>query len=335
MKKLLQKIFSILIGLTVALLIGEVILRIYNPLQNRVQGNEIQLLTNYNRKVELQNLEKGIELDSIFNYSTNNIGLRGQDYTDSTNSSFKIITVGGSTTECSKLDDNKTWSSILNSSLQNKNNNIWLNNAGIDGASTVGHQMLLDEHILQLKPSMIIFLVGINDMFLTKQKSITNFHKDSRENRLKKLSNYSELISFLWNSYRNLTTKEINAFHFKPDNLKSLKTETYNSDLKAHKTAQVEYEKRLIKLIQTCTLNQIEPVFITQPYLNKTKLHPYSFVDLYNQTTINTAKTHQLQCIRLDSLLPNNSKLYYDDMHYSIPGAKKVADITFEHLIIE
>ena len=54
---------------------------------------------------------------------------------------------------------------------------VWLNNAGLDGHSTFGHEILLRSHIIKLKPDMIIFLTGINDflkyfIYCTPQKQI-------------------------------------------------------------------------------------------------------------------------------------------------------------------
>lgn len=330
MKNLIKKTFSILLGTLIALIIAEVVLRIYNPLQSRFKGDHVQLITNYHRKVEIENLDSTQHLDQSFNYTTNNIGFRGNNFTDSTDSKFKIITVGGSTTECSLLNNTKTWSFLLNKHINENNNKYWLNNGGMDGASTYAHQLLLDEHIVNLKPNMVIFLVGINDVF----QSILNMAPNIQERRekLNYWSSKSELFSFSLNFYRQIKAKGIDATHFQNNTLKSLNEIEYQKNLSLHNNAQKAYKARLIELINTCKENNIEPVIVSQPYLDSGKHHPYSFVTIYNQSSQKIAQQFHLQFIDLYSLLENDRSYYYDDMHYNILGAKEVAKIIFNNL---
>ncbi len=72
--------------------------------------------------------------------------------------------MGGSTTECFYLSDDKTWQFNLEQKLKLKFKNIWINNAGLDGHSTFGHQILLDDYLIKIKPKIILFLVGVNDV---------------------------------------------------------------------------------------------------------------------------------------------------------------------------
>jgi len=41
---------------------------------------------------------------------------------------------------------------------------IWINNAGLDGHSTAGHLVLMREYIALMKPDVVIFLIGLNDV---------------------------------------------------------------------------------------------------------------------------------------------------------------------------
>lgn len=212
-KDLIIKILTILLSLVLGLFIGEIVLRIYNPLQTRVKGDNIKLLANYNRKVVLD-ADQAAGLDSSFNYSTNPIGFRGPDLIETTNDSFKIFTVGGSTTECSLLDDKKTWPNVLATLLSENNYDTWVNNAGIDGCSTYGHDVLLSEHLIHYKPDMILFLVGVNDLYQSVYPTKDAFLKSSREYRLRHLAMKSELFSFLHNLYRQYSEKRLQIGHF-------------------------------------------------------------------------------------------------------------------------
>ena len=43
---------------------------------------------------------------------------------------------------------------------------IWVNNAGLDGQSTYGHLVLLRDFVVSLRPTLAVFLVGVNDIGL-------------------------------------------------------------------------------------------------------------------------------------------------------------------------
>ena len=75
-----------------------------------------------------------------------------------------IVTVGGSTTECFDLAEDKTWPHDLGVKLQRDFKHLWLNNAGLSGNSTFGHAILMQDYLVKLKPKVVIFLVGINDL---------------------------------------------------------------------------------------------------------------------------------------------------------------------------
>ena len=74
-----------------------------------------------------------------------------------------IVTIGGSTTECFYLSDNKTWQYFLQQHLSRYYKKVWINNAGLDGQSTVGHIILLNDYVIKLKTKASLFLLGGND----------------------------------------------------------------------------------------------------------------------------------------------------------------------------
>ena len=41
---------------------------------------------------------------------------------------------------------------------------VWINNAGLDGATTYRHLILLEDYVVKLQPKVVLFLVGINDV---------------------------------------------------------------------------------------------------------------------------------------------------------------------------
>jgi len=146
-----------------SLLLAEGVLRVHNPFPRRVRGDQIVLGRNIRFTYSGPGSEK---LDSEIVYSLNSLGLRGPEPPADLGSYTSIIAVGGSTTECRYLSDDKTWPERLARSLGKSSAKVWVNNAGLDGHSTFGHAILLQDYVLPLKPNLVLFLVGWNDVGL-------------------------------------------------------------------------------------------------------------------------------------------------------------------------
>ena len=99
-------------------------------------------------------------------YKKDEFGFRG-DYKNISN--VKIITVGGSTTDERWIDENLTWSHLLQKKLENTYANIKVANAGTMGQSTIGHLKNFEiwfNQIPNLNPEYFIYYIGINDSIL-------------------------------------------------------------------------------------------------------------------------------------------------------------------------
>lgn len=102
-----------------------------------------------------------LKADSFIKITRNSLGLRGEEF-DSKKHKVKILTVGGSTTECIILSDGTTWPDLLQKKFIDSN--IWVGNGGVNGQSTFGHIPYLRDHYLKLKPDIVIFLIGANEL---------------------------------------------------------------------------------------------------------------------------------------------------------------------------
>jgi len=329
----LKKIASILFGCILGLAMIEFMLNIYNPYQSRIEGNKYKLLSNYHRKILLTKNHQANGLDSIIDYSTNSLGFRGSELPISRQKYYRIFTVGGSTTECSLIDNKKTWSYLLNDMFSPCDDSIWINNAGIDGSTTIGHDILLKEHLIKHQPDMIIFLVGINDLFRAKFNFEDALVLESNEVRLKGFVSKSKLYSFLRIFYHQYFPKQID-FNHKNTNKKVLnysESEFLSLD-KFYKRDQKKYKERLTTLMKICQKNNIKPVFVTQPIFKTNERDLYSFVKIYNQSTREISKVHGIHLIDLAIKLEENTNFYYDRMHYNNLGNEKVAEIIHNEL---
>src|SRR5258708_4462902 len=80
-------------------LLLEIGLRIYNPFHLRLKGNRIVLPVN--QKITILN-KINPKLDTVIVNTRNNLGFRGPELPLDRENTLTIITIGGSTTECSR-----------------------------------------------------------------------------------------------------------------------------------------------------------------------------------------------------------------------------------------
>lgn len=101
-------------------------------------------------------------------FSTDRLGLRGP-LPPSDGQAYKIITVGGSTTECVALDDSQEWPHLLMLAMNDgqKKYPVWVGNSGAGGLTTVDHLACLRQRPVLRQADLLIFLIGVNDLEAT------------------------------------------------------------------------------------------------------------------------------------------------------------------------
>src|SRR2546421_153404 len=352
-KKLLYTIY-----LVVAIpLLMELALRIYNPFNFRIKGNKILLQANrrfviYNKSIPV--------IDSIIIHRKNGLGMRGPDKPEPFEKYLSVITVGGSTTECGYINEGKTWSDLLLKRIRNDFPGAWLNNAGLAGHSTFGHTVLLEDYLLKLKPKVILFLVGCNDMLLDSLRpSDKSNMKGYYATFYTFLTKNSELCSVLVNLWRTRTMRSnhLDDTYYdleihKKDHFFIPET-TIRERLDQTRKYLPAYAARLQNIIDICLRNNIRPVLITQPSLYgkgideatgadlETVKHDektngrlwWEQLQLYNQTTASVAAKNNILLIDLASRLDKGSRYFYDYVHFTNRGNDKVSEIVYESLL--
>jgi len=358
---MLKNFFLLLCSLMICFVIGEIILRIYNPLP---LPNKNSLYLNSNINYFIKNSKKLQDVDSIIHVKKNSFGFRGSN--DTTNKYPKILFVGGSTTECFYMSDNEDWPSQVQRKLTPKFNNIWINNAGMSGHSTFGHLLLMEYIIKKIHPDYICFMVGINDNNIQKlnsdDKKIPSKYYGGIEDWLIKNSHFAMSIKYLIGVHKalkvNVTDRNIdfNSLYFASKDdigykiVKNLSEDTIQLNDK-------QYSSRIQQLINLCKDNNIEPIFISQTicagFLDPTTKKDLSKeffsmefnipiphngknmrreLEYYNNLTRIISQKNCNHFIELDSLLSKDSKYYYDFIHYNKTGNKMVASIIAEEL---
>ncbi|MBP6687931.1 MAG: hypothetical protein KA160_08740 [Lacibacter sp.] len=350
---MIKNLKALFFGLLVALVLCEIILRIYNPFTNFTKQGKLVLPANQQTVFENKWIK---QLDEKIQYSRNALGFRGPMPTDSISKLNSILTIGGSTTECRFLSDNTTWPYLLGEELKDSIPYLWFNNAGIDGHSTFGHLLLMKEYIIKLKPKYVLLLTGVNDVETEKPESFDVMN----ENKLqygsvkafcKSLLNKTEIGATAFQFYNIRSAYKKGLIHKEVD-FKQLKDTTYTpayiqETIAKQKNYLIGYQSRLQEIVNLCKANNIKPILLTQPslygsYVDSTtgirmdlKFHESNpaknnllqdqVLEEYN-TVVRSFST-QATVIDLAKLMPKNTAYYYDFIHFNKQGAAKVASL--------
>jgi lysophospholipase L1-like esterase len=351
---------ALFFGVLVALLLVEIVLRIFQPFPFRIKHGKIILPAN--QQIIHKN-PAGSKLEPVVYYTRNSLGMRGAELPKQPEQYTKIITIGGSTTECSYNSDSLTWPELLKTKLQQRGiNNLWLNNAGLDGTSTFGHLLLLQEHILSLKPDYIIFLTGVNDMEETAMGGFDAYHSNewntsSAKGLFRSLLQKTETGALVENIYRYRIARKKGMTHRVVDYATQPKLILTEAQMQAEANKQSHYlgayRARILKLDSICKANGIVPVFLTQPSLYASFTDPATGIDFtnlqtatgrnaqlqgmilsrYNDVLLQLSKEQRIRLIDLATAMHKNSAYYYDYSHYTSTGTKVVAQIVADSMV--
>ena len=100
-------------------------------------------------------------------FQTNSKGLRADELNDADR--YRILAIGGSTTECLYLDQSETWPQLLQDSLNRSPGapKTWVGNAGMSGRNSRHHVIALSHLPLdEMKVDAVVVLAGVNDLSL-------------------------------------------------------------------------------------------------------------------------------------------------------------------------
>jgi lysophospholipase L1-like esterase len=102
-------------------------------------------------------------VSGISRFRINSLGLRGEEPPPTP--AYRIVCVGGSTTECQYLDQEEAWPARLEARIRAAGHAVWAGNAGRSGHRTREHRLQVQELVrLEPKPDSIVLLAGVNDL---------------------------------------------------------------------------------------------------------------------------------------------------------------------------
>lgn len=354
-KRFLKKLGYSGIVMLVLLVIAEIVLSLLEVVPNDYYTHT----PNTSNQFE-ENPSKIGGISGFYEIAFDALGSRSvSDYSTATH---KIVAFGGSTTICSALTQEKTWTAFLDKKLGNE---YWVGNFGRSGNSSNHHVFQL-QHMLdkpELKDTkLILMLVGVNDCrgyMISQEKYLNMSDLDVKKSAFEHIPD-SE-VSFIRSlTLVKLLKKAKQRILYYTQARKPLDyLETFESDVAPMTelpdlTAGLNhYEQNLEKMIAETQKRGISIIFITQPtiwqknisdslktllaarsHINKMPLYTgealEKLMSRFNERLITVCRKHNIPVIDLQ--LPKNQTIFYDDMHFNESGAEVVADKIYSFL---
>lgn len=341
-------------GCLAALALAEIVLRLHDPVGQRLRGDRIDLPRNVS--VEFRSTLNP-RLGSEIRFRRNRIGFRGPDPPPDFDRRLTIVAVGGSTTECLYLNEGRSWPEQLAALLRPRFDSLWVNNAGLDGHTTFGHLMLLEQLVLPLRPKLVLFLIGLNDVGreLPKGRELVAPEPDLPT----RLARVSALAALLQNLGRQRAAQRENLPHRELDFL-HLRT-LYPKHARA-RALLLENEQRYLpgfrerveRIVSLCRAHGVEPVLMTQPALYSSATDPdtgtqlalvevdderqlhgglaWRLLEQYNDVTRAVGRERKVLVVDVARRVEGRSAYFYDWMHFTEDGAGAVARAAAEAL---
>ena len=106
------------------------------------------------------------DFSSTGSFNHNSYGFRGPEFSiEKSDDTFRIIAVGGSTTEGISKNDNETYPGFLQTLFEiNDIKNVEVINAGVSGAASFEERNLIENKLMKYNPDLIIIYDGWNDL---------------------------------------------------------------------------------------------------------------------------------------------------------------------------
>ena len=298
-------------------------------------------------------------IGGVSHYTTNSKGIRGPEFPPR-ESAYRILAIGGSTTECTYLDDTETWPQLVMVRLNQKKGwpAVWVGNAGISGYPTVYHLEFVKESPLMKEVDALLFLVGANEFIPFLRGQLREGQFPARKKKAKPMWRHSPIVRLArgWWYRRNSSAQ---AQNITGTNLWLNRAKRRNSTIRHTLPddlgrALQQYEARIEALVGFARGHGLRPIFITQPTLWDKNLGERARslllfghisgveyvcagagrvgIDKYNEVLLGVCERMGVECIKTESM-HGQERYYYDDFHFSEAGAAELARLVAGHLI--
>ena len=286
-----------------------------------------------------------------FNYLRNYNGFRGEEIDLN---KIKAVFIGGSTADERWKPEEHTIVGIINKKLKKDNIEIKITNAAIEGQSTLGHLTSFSKWFPKLKdfkPKYFIFYVGINDhlrkKFETGEIDDSDGHmksegKDFLIDTIKSNSFFYDSLRKIKYKYYNKDKQIIYDFDYAIKNYikkdskyqymsydQAIKTYDLNKILINNKKNINYYLNNIDKLHDKVKKYDAIPIFINQVMSDGSALKTLFAL---NFSLIQHCKLKNYNCINLAKKLNGVQEYWFDGIHTTHEGSKKISELIYPEL---
>ena len=278
----------------------------------------------------------GIEGPSQF--TCNSLGIRGPEFPPP-GTAYRILCIGGSTTECLYLDDMEAWPHLLMEQLSNKGQlNVWVGNIGRSGWDSAHHLKFVDTSDLMNRIDCLLVLVGVNDYW-----RYVGYDGPGA----KPLWIRMKIVRHVRNLARRAVREEDDTGQAYVNRRQLRQNAKLTPVLpEGLSDALNRYRKRLRAIADFCRKADVEVIFVSQPVLWSETLSPTARRLLWSGWTrhgeyltgealrkgmdlFNLALKSECDTLGVKHIDPSSisgvEAFFYDDCHFSEAGAQEMA----------
>jgi len=316
------------------------------------QFNFLNIPRNVNYHFKIDDLYKNN--GAPINYTRDELGFRG---IYESLSKIDILTIGGSTTNQLYIDDSETWQSHMKRFFSESGKTITIINAGVDGQSTRGHLAIFDRWLTKIDNMNVRYIlayVGINDMLIEHAE---RGDKMITDDPMRKIRHFIINNSALYNIFRTIRgyyrAHSAKLIHQRkgPKVEKWEEVQPFNEKVtppKKYIKRLIAYEGRLKRLINKIEEFGAIPIIVTQHvgsyrvknnrvYFPKNvpegvEQWSYPIVRSFNNKSMEVCKSVKAICLDLAKDLIFHEGDYYDYVHNTPKGTRKIGQYLYTKL---
>ena len=290
------------------------------------------------RKINWQTKSSFNGSEYNFYYKRNYWGFRGEEFDPKI---VKIIFEGGSTGNQRFTPEELTIVGLINQKLKTSNFDINIFNASTDGKSLNGYINDFNfwfSKIPNFKPEYVIFYIGVNDRNIVDpflDYKISKDKIDQIKDYIKNNSIFVDKFKFFKNRYfpRNTSAYDFNNStlyeNFEYVDFKKA-TILYRNLNQKDLEFKSKFQNKLKKLKLIVETKNFKPIFITQLKFDGLKDKKLFLVN--NELKL-FAETNGYFLIPLDEILNMQVNDFYDKIHTTPQGSKRIANTIYPLLL--
>ncbi len=214
----------------------------------------------------------------------------------------KIVFLGGSTTECLYVDEDKRFPYVVGRQLESAAGlKINTYNGGVSANESMHSLNALINKVLPMKPSIVVVMHNVNDLVALRTQG-SYWYTHSRKSHVQ-------------------TSREVlTRYEFHPAEMQT----------KPEADLIQAFSKNLQMFIEICKIHGVQLVLMTQANRVDRSDTLYHY---FNDIIRNKARDNHLTMIDLAQHIPAEPDFIYDHYHYTAQGSLYAAEYISQHLL--